>query len=180
MRRVVLAIGVLTAGAAGVSLGLSGTSANAVPACRFDMPVGPPNASGYYDAQPFGANYHLGSDWSSVKGGDSDLGFFVFAASDGVVTDAQDYEGGWGNVIRIQHACGDRVESLYAHLDRRYVVRGARVARGQPIGTIGTAGGRYRAHLHFEIRDRWLPLGGGYAADRTGYLDPTDYIRHHR
>ena len=54
------------------------------------------------------------------------------------------------------------------------------VARGQRIGTIGTAAGQYRAHLHFELRDQVLPLGGGYAADRAGYLDPTEYIVRHR
>lgn len=180
MRRFALAIGLLTASAAGVGLGLARTSASAVPACPFVMPVSPPNGAGYYDAQPFGRNHHLGADWNSLRGGDSDLGTFVFAVSDGVVTAADDHGGGWGNVIRIQHGCGERVESLYAHLDRVYVVRGARVARGQPIGTIGNAGGRYLAHLHFEIRERWMPLGGGYALDRTGYVDPTDYIRRRR
>jgi murein DD-endopeptidase MepM/ murein hydrolase activator NlpD len=179
MRRLALATGLLMACAAGVSLGLARTSANAVTACRFNMPVGPADGLGYYDAQPFGRNYHLGADLNSLKGGDSDLGAFVFATSDGVVTDARDYGGGWGNVIRIQHGC-ERVESLYAHLDRVHVVRGVRVARGQPIGTIGTAGGHYLAHLHFEIRDRWLPLGGGYALDHTGYVDPTDFVRRHR
>jgi hypothetical protein len=54
------------------------------------------------------------------------------------------------------------------------------VRRGQFIGTIGDAHGQYRAHLHFELRDRHLPLGEGYAEFRTGYLDPTFYIRQHR
>ncbi len=180
MRRLAIAIGLVAAGAAGVGLGLAGTSRSETPSCRFVVPVGAPDGKGYYDAQPFGANHHLGSDWNTLRGGNSDLGFFVFAAADGVVTEASDVGGDWGNVIRIQHTCGERVESLYAHLDRVHVVPGARVARGQPIGTIGTAGGRYLAHLHFEIRNRRMPLGGGYSTDRTGYLDPTDYIRHHR
>jgi murein DD-endopeptidase MepM/ murein hydrolase activator NlpD len=180
MRRVAIAIGFLAAGVAGIHAGLSRTSTNRAESCRFQLPVGPPDGTGYYDAQPFGANYHLGSDWNSLRGGNSDLGVFVFAAGDGVATDATDYGGGWGNVVRIQHTCGEHVESLYGHLDRIYIARGARVARGQLIGTIGTAGGQYLAHLHFEMRDRWMPLGGGYSTDRTGYLDPTDYIRHHR
>jgi murein DD-endopeptidase MepM/ murein hydrolase activator NlpD len=69
---------------------------------------------------------------------------------------------------------------LYAHLDTIEVTPGAPVTRGQRIGTIGTAHGQYLAHLHFELRDRVLPLGGGYSADRTGYLDPIAYIRGHR
>ena len=179
MRRLAIAIGLAAAGAAGIGLGFASGSTADSDTCRFQLPVGA-DGKGYYDAQPFGANHHLGSDWNSLRGGNSDLGVFVFAASDGVVIDATDYGGGWGNVVRIQHTCGDRVESLYAHLDRIYVPRGVRVARGQLIGTIGTAGGQYLAHLHFEIRDRWMPLGGGYSIDRTGYLDPTDYVRRHR
>jgi murein DD-endopeptidase MepM/ murein hydrolase activator NlpD len=181
VRRIAIVIGLATISAVG--LGFVATQAPAGEAqatCGFAFPVGPPDGTGYYDAQSFGENDHLGNDWNGLGGGDTDLGFPVFAVADGVVLDAADHEGGWGNVIRITHACGERVESLYAHLDRIYVVAGARVRRGQPIGTIGNAGGQYRAHLHFELRDRPLPLGAGYATDPTGYLDATDYIRRHR
>jgi murein DD-endopeptidase MepM/ murein hydrolase activator NlpD len=178
VRRLIVAIGLLAAGVAGVGIGLSRSSAERA-SCGFDFPVGPPDGAGFDDAQPFGANHHLGNDWARQGGGNT-LGLFAFAVADGVVTDAQDYGGGWGNVVRVLHTCGDRVESLYAHLDRVYVIKGTRVVRGQPIGTIGTAGGRYQAHLHFEIRDRVMPLGGGYSTNRSGYLDPAGYIRHHR
>ncbi|NVB82356.1 MAG: M23 family metallopeptidase, partial [Kofleriaceae bacterium] len=130
MRRLTVAMGLLVAGAAGVGIGLSRPSDRA--SCRFDFPVGPPDGAGFYDAQPFGANHHLGNDWARQGGGNT-LGLFAFAAADGVVTDAQDYGGGWGNVVRVLHTCGDRVESLYAHLDRMYVTKGARVVRGQPL-----------------------------------------------
>jgi len=151
------------------------------PACEgFDFPVGPPDATGYYDAQPFGANDHLGNDWNGVGGGDSDRGDPVYAASAGIVAEAIDHGGGWGNVVRILHPACDRLESLYAHLETIEVAPGAHVARGQRIGTIGTAGGQYPAHLHFELRARPLPLGGGYAPTHAGYLDPTAYIRLHR
>lgn len=178
MRRLTVAIGLLVVAIAGVGLGLSRRAGD--PSCGFDFPVGPLEGMGFYDAQPFGANDHLGNDWARYRDGNYALGLFAFAVADGVVTDAQDYGGDWGNVVRIQHTCGDRVESLYAHLDRIHVTRGTRVMRGQPIGTIGTAGGRYLAHLHFELRDRWMPLGGGYSTDHTGYLDPSGYIRYHR
>src|SRR5262245_47796440 len=98
----------------------------------------------------------------------------MHAVAAGVVIHTRDHGRGWGNVVRILHACG--VESLYAHLDEIDVPVLAVVRRGQRIGTIGTAHGVYKAHLHFELRDRPLPLGGGYAADTTGYLDPTAYI----
>ena len=145
----------------------------------FDFPVGPPDGTGYYDAQPFGRNDHLGADWNGNGGGDSDLGDPVFAVSSGIVIDARDHGGGWGTVVRIEHPCA-AVESLYAHLDTADVIVGMQVTRGQRIGTIGTAHGQYPAHLHFELRDRSLPLGGGYGTDRGGYLDPTTFIRMHR
>jgi murein DD-endopeptidase MepM/ murein hydrolase activator NlpD len=151
----------------------------------FDFPVGPPDASGYYDAQPFGINDHLGNDWNGNGGGDTDLGDPVHALATGVVTVASDHGGGWGNVVRVVHPCGEvpgqEVESLYAHLDTVEVQAGQRVGRGQRLGTIGTAGGQYRAHLHLELRARpGLPLGGGYSEDTAGYLDPSAFIRRHR
>jgi murein DD-endopeptidase MepM/ murein hydrolase activator NlpD len=155
------------------------------PACAgFDFPVGPPDASGYYDAQPFGVNDHLGNDWNGNGGGDSDLGDPVHTVAAGVVTEASDLGGGWGNVVRVVHPCGEvpgrEVESLYAHLDTVDVRPGQRVPRGQRLGTIGTAGGQYRAHLHFELRARrGMPLGGGYSEDTAGYLDPTAFILGH-
>jgi murein DD-endopeptidase MepM/ murein hydrolase activator NlpD len=150
-----------------------------VPACDgFDFPVGPPDGAGYYDAQPFGTNTHLGNDWNGNGGGNTDLGDPVHAVATGVVVHAFDLGGGWGNVVRIVHACG--VESLYAHLDRIETTLGATVERGQRIGTIGTAHGRYLAHLHLEIRSPGLPLGGGYSTDTTGYRDPTAFIRANR
>src|ERR1044072_2421960 len=118
MRRLAIALGLLATGAVGGGLGVAHAPAEDADTCRFQLPVGPPDGKGFYDAQPFGANYHLGSDWNSLRGGNSDLGVFVFAAGDGVVIDATDYGGGWGNVVRVQHTCGERVESLYAHLDR--------------------------------------------------------------
>ncbi len=152
---------------------------------HFDFPVGPPDARGYYDAQPFGTNDHLGNDWNGNRGGDSDLGDPVHAVSPGIVTVASDHGGGWGNVVRIAHACNQapaqEVESLYAHLDTLDVRPGQRVLRGQRLGTIGTAHGQYLAHLHFELRARHgLPLGGGYSKDPLGFLDPSAFILRHR
>jgi murein DD-endopeptidase MepM/ murein hydrolase activator NlpD len=175
------AVAVGVAGLAAIVIALGHRTPDTRPACGgFDFPVGPPDAAGYYDAQPFGANHHLGNDWNGVGGGDSDLGDPVYAVADGFVVEAMDHGGGWGNVIRVVHGCGDDVESLYAHLETIEVLAGVPVSRGQRLGTIGTAGGQYRAHLHLELRDRRLPLGGGYAEDHTGYLDPTEYIRRHR
>lgn len=147
----------------------------------FDFPVGAPDADGYYDAQPFGTNLHLGSDYNGNGGGDSDLGDAVHAVAKGEVVLAEDLGGGWGNVVRIVHACGETtVESLYAHLDTMHVVPGMRIQRGFAIGTIGTAGGQYLAHLHFELRVVvGGAIGGGYG-EADGHIDPGAFILAHR
>ena len=152
----------------------------------FDFPVGAPNAKGYYNAQKFGKNLHLGDDWNGTGGGNSDFGDPVYATSDGIVAYSKDVKGGWGNVIRIYHNYGSKqkpiyIESLYAHLNKRFVTAGAMVKKGQKIGSIGNVNGIYWAHLHFEIRDiLHLPIGQGYSKDTNGYLDPTKFIRSHR
>lgn len=152
----------------------------------FDFPVGAPHGRGYYDAQPFKKNHHLGEDWNGNGGGNTDLGDPVFSIANGVVVFAEDLGGGWGNTVRIVHAYRDgneveQVESFYAHLDRIDVREGERVRRGEPIGTIGDADGSYIAHLHFELREQvGLPHGPGYSRDTEGWLDPSAFIRSHR
>lgn len=149
----------------------------------FDFPVGKPNAKGYYDAQPFGINNHLGEDWNGNKGSNTDLGDTIYAIAHGYVSLAEDLEGGWGNVIRVIHQfpTGREVESLYAHCEQILVEEGDFVKRGQPIGTIGTANGKYVAHLHFEIRNQiGMPIGPGYAENKDGYLNPTEFIKQNR
>ena len=145
----------------------------------FDFPVGPPNAKGYYDAQPFRSNDHLGEDWNGVKGGNSDLGDPIYSIADGMEFFAGYGGPGWGNVIRIYHNTGTKeqpvfIESLYGHLLTLSVKDGDIVNKGQLIGTMGNADGVYYAHLHLEIRDRiGMPLGGGYSKDTTGFVSPT-------
>ncbi len=149
----------------------------------FDFPVGKPDAKRYYNAQPFGENNHLGDDWNGTGGGNTDLGDPVYAIGNGYVKFAEDYGGGWGNIVRVVHFLPDDTlyESFYAHCDTILVKEGQWVKRGEQIGTIGNAGGIYYAHLHFEIRaDTSLPIGGGYSEYTEGYLDPTEFIKQHR
>jgi len=155
-------------------------------ASRFDFPVGKPDAKGYYNAQKFGKNTHLGDDWNGLGGGNTDLGDTVYAIANGYITFAEDIYGGWGNVVRILHQLPpgkpyDQVESLYAHLDTIFAQPQSYVRIGTPVGTIGTNHGQYYAHLHLELRHiAGLPIGGGYSTDTTGYLDPTRFIKANR
>lgn len=149
----------------------------------FDFPVGKPDGNGYYKAQSFGENKHLGEDWNGNGGGNTDLGDPVYACANGYVFFSENIKGGWGNVIRIVHSLDSitQMESLYAHLNTMEVDSGTVVKKGKKIGTIGTANGKYLAHLHFEMRYKVnLPIGGGYSSDTTGYLNPSKFIKDHR
>lgn len=149
-----------------------------------DFPVGKPDGKGYYIAQKYLQNRHLGDDFNANTGGNTDLGDPVYAIANGIVSFAYDLEGGWGNTIRIvhRHPQGDMVESLYSHLDEIKVSFGQFVKRGDLIGTIGTAHGQYAAHLHLEIRTQVnMPLGRGYSDKPIdGYTAPTPFIRQNR
>ena len=150
---------------------------------QFDFPVGKPDTIGYFNAQKFGENAHLGDDWNGLGGGDSDLGDPIYAIASGYVTFAEYHMPSWGNVIRMVHFLpnGDEVESLYAHCKEMAVKSKQWVKVGDKIGTIGNADGRYKAHLHLEIREKiGLPIGPGYATEQDGYVDPTEFIETHR
>lgn len=152
----------------------------------FDFPVGKPDAKNYFNAQTFGENDHLGEDWNGNGGGNTDLGDPIYSIANGLVTFTEDVCCGWGNTVRIIHKPTNNpeysyVESLYAHMHNIMVKNGEFVRRGQQIGTIGTAHGRYSAHLHFELRNTInMPIGKGYSKDQMGYIVPTDFIKKNR
>jgi hypothetical protein len=155
-------------------------------AARFDRPIGSENGALTYNAQRFTENRHLGDDLNGIGGENSDLGDPIYAVADGRVLLARDGGPGWGNVIIVLHAYlenGERkyVQSYYGHVDTILVHAGDDVRRGQQIATVGTGGGRYFAHLHFEMREFATPLiGPGYREDTRGWLDPTAFIDAHR
>lgn len=136
---------------------------------------------GWYNAQDFGENRHLGEDWNKTTGGDTDCGEPVFATADGRIILAEDAGPGWGNVVIVEHTApdGTKLRSLYGHLQTIAKTTGT-VSRREQIGTIGNANGRYKCHLHFEIRwienPLWNEVGPGYSDDRHGWIDPSEFI----
>jgi murein DD-endopeptidase MepM/ murein hydrolase activator NlpD len=73
------------------------------------------------------------------------------------------------------------VQSYYAHVDEILVEPRQNVRRGEQIATVGTANGRYWAHLHFEMREFTTPfVGPGYRDDTRGWIDPSAFIASHR
>lgn len=155
-------------------------------AMRFDFPLGNENGAMAYNAQPFTQNRHLGDDLNGIGGENSDLGDPIYAIADGRVVLARNAGPGWGNVIILLHAYvenGERkyVQSYYAHMEEMLVHAGDEVRRGQQIATVGTADGRYLAHLHFEMREFLTPfIGPGYREDTRGWINPTPFIEQHR
>ncbi|MGB7069516.1 MAG: M23 family metallopeptidase [Pyrinomonadaceae bacterium] len=135
----------------------------------------------WYNALDFGIENHLGEDWNKNTGGNSDCDEPVYSIANGAVIYASDAGPGWGNIVIIEHTLPDstKVESLYGHLQIITLTNG-NVTKRQQIGTVGNANGRYLCHLHLEIRDETSPLwndsGPGYSADRSGSLDPSDFI----
>ncbi|HEX8078265.1 MAG TPA: M23 family metallopeptidase [Chthoniobacterales bacterium] len=155
-------------------------------ASRFDFPIGSENGAFAYNAQPFTENRHLGDDLNGIGGENSDLGDPVFAVAQGVVIFAGEAGPGWGNVIIVLHAYAENgtrkfVQSYYGHVETILVEPKEKVARSQQIATIGTADGRYWAHLHFEMREFTTPfIGPGYREDTRGWLNPSAFIASHR
>ena len=152
----------------------------------FDFPVGKPDADGYFLALRFGQKLHLGEDWNGVGGGNTDLGDPVYATADGYVTFAEHLCCGWGNTVRIIHKLDNHpyyeyIESVSSHLNDIVVQKETFVRRGDLIGHIGTADGKYSAHLHLEMRTFLdMNIGPGYSADQFGYISPTPFIRQNR
>ncbi len=145
-------------------------------ATHFDSPLGNENGAMAYNAQHFTENHHLGDDLNGIGGENSDLGDPIFAIADGRVLLTRDGGPGWGNVIILFHAYVDHderkyVQSYYGHVQDMLVHPGETVKRGQQIATVGTANGRYFAHLHFEMREFITPfIGPGYREETRGWI----------
>jgi murein DD-endopeptidase MepM/ murein hydrolase activator NlpD len=74
----------------------------------------------------------------------------IYATADGTVTDAGYNNGGYGNLVKIDHGRG--IETRYGHMSAILVRAGQRVARGQQIGRMGSTGRSTGSHLHYEVR----------------------------
>jgi peptidase M23-like protein len=155
-------------------------------AAHFDFPLGNENGAMAYNAQHFTENRHLGDDLNGIGGENSDLGDPIYAIADGRVLLAREGGPGWGNIVILLHAFlenGERkyVQSYYGHVQDMLVHPGETVKRGQQIATVGTANGRYFAHLHFEMREFLTPfIGAGYREDTRGWINPTKFVEEHR
>jgi hypothetical protein len=77
-------------------------------------------------------------------------GSLIYAASDGeVIKSASGWNGGYGNMVIIDH--GEGLRTLYAHLEERYAQEGDQVKKGEILGKMGDTGRTTEVKLYFEV-----------------------------
>ena len=157
----------------------------------FQSPCGTATGGFTYDAQPFNTRnttrggYHTGCDINGIGGEDTDLGLPVHAAARGLVVYVGEPSPAWGKVVVLAHRLPGEsriIQTLYAHLDKSIARLGQLVGRGATIGTIGTANGNYKAHLHFEAIASICTEAGQPAYVENGTmnrLDPQKLLASH-
>jgi murein DD-endopeptidase MepM/ murein hydrolase activator NlpD len=96
------------------------------------------------------------------------LGTPIYATADGVVDRAEWNNGGYGNLVEVNHGHG--IQTRYGHLTRYVVSTGEHVKRGQLIAYMGSTGRSTGSHLHYEVRI------DGQAVNPVPYLQSTAYL----
>jgi murein DD-endopeptidase MepM/ murein hydrolase activator NlpD len=102
-----------------------------------------------------GREFHTGLDIPAAKGS------VVRAAMEGQVI-YEGYQGGYGNMLDIQHRNG--FITRYGHNTVVLVKKGEFVKKGQAIALAGSSGRSTGSHVHFEILCNSIPL------------DPLDFL----
>jgi murein DD-endopeptidase MepM/ murein hydrolase activator NlpD len=104
-----------------------------------------------YRIDPFtGKNaFHTGVDFVASPGTP------VYAAAGGVVASAE-FHPEYGNMVDVDHDNG--LTTRYAHLSKYKAKVGDVILKGQLIGEVGGTGRATGPHLHFEVREKGIPL----------------------
>jgi len=100
----------------------------------------------------FGMRVHpIAKAWRAHQGIDyaAPTGTRVRAVGDALVEYAGP-RGGYGKVVILRH--NGQYSTVYAHLSRIAVKRGARIAQNDTIGFVGQTGWATGPHLHYEFR----------------------------
>lgn len=88
------------------------------------------------------SEFHLGTDIPAPRGTQ------ILASKSGLVTTSTSHYS-YGNYVVVTHS--DGTQTLYAHMSKRAVSKGAVVSQGQVIGYVGSTGDSTGNHLHFEV-----------------------------
>lgn len=124
---------------------------------RKTIPTTMPVPMGYYSSNygyridPINGktSFHTGVDLIAPPGTP------VVAAAGGVVSTVA-YVAEYGNVVEVDHDNG--LTSRYAHLSKSLVKVGDVVMKGQNLALVGSTGRTTGPHLHFEVREKGIPL----------------------
>jgi murein DD-endopeptidase MepM/ murein hydrolase activator NlpD len=124
---------------------------------RKTIPTTMPVPMGYYSSNygyrldPFTGRqtFHTGVDLIAPPGTP------VVAAAGGVVSNVA-FVSEYGNIVEVDHDNG--LTSRYAHLSKSLVRMGDVVMKGQNIAQVGATGRATGPHLHFEVREKGIPL----------------------
>jgi murein DD-endopeptidase MepM/ murein hydrolase activator NlpD len=133
---------------------------------RKTIPTTMPVPMGYYSSNygyrvdPFNgkSTFHTGVDLIAPPGTP------VVAAAGGVVSTST-FVPEYGNMIDVDHDNG--LTSRYAHLSKSLVKAGDVVMKGQTIALVGATGRATGPHLHFEVREKGIPLNPNKSARTT-------------
>ena len=124
---------------------------------RKTIPTTMPVPMGYYSSNygyrldPINGktSFHTGVDLIAPPGTP------VLAAAGGVVSTVA-FVAEYGNVVEVDHDNG--LTSRYAHLSKSLVKVGDVVMKGQNVALVGSTGRTTGPHLHFEVREKGIPL----------------------
>jgi murein DD-endopeptidase MepM/ murein hydrolase activator NlpD len=97
------------------------------------------------------------------------MGTPIYATADGIVGRAEWNNGGYGNLVEIDHGHG--IQTRYGHLSRYIVSAGEHVKRGQMIAYMGSTGRSTGSHLHYEVRL------DGRAVNPIPFLQSGEYLQ---
>lgn len=100
----------------------------------------------YGAARSYGG--HSGVDYAGLPAGTS-----VPPAGSGTVVYSGERDG-YGHRVEVDHGLnekGQRITTSYSHLDARKVKVGDAVGAESDLGGVGSSGGAYGTHLHFEV-----------------------------
>ena len=86
---------------------------------------------------------HTGIDFTAATGTP------IYATGDGVISEANFDNGGYGYHIIVNHGYG--YETLYGHMVKMKCHTGEKVKRGQVIGWVGSSGKSTGPHCHYEV-----------------------------
>ncbi len=129
----------------------------------------PTNTTSYITS-PYGSRLHpiqgIIKNHAGIDIGGA-MGDPVYASASGVIIYSQMNDGGYGNMVMIDHGIneeGIKIVTLYGHGSQLLKSVGDTVNKGDVIMLVGSTGNSTGPHVHFEVREN------GLAVDPKKYL----------